>query len=116
MFLALEDKYDEMRRQLNGKIWSTSHYEKSAPKIEVPEIPGNYMQSFKDLSTEAIHKNPMINKAQKISHLKTRLGGETERLVQHLNISADNYQSEIPTPAIHNIHQHIAQCARHTTP
>ncbi|XP_022816623.1 uncharacterized protein LOC111349653 [Spodoptera litura] len=95
MFADIEQQYDELKKRLNSKIWATVHYEKSAPKIEIPEFSGNYSQwiSFKDLFVEAIHKNPMINSAQKMQHLKTKLRGEAERLVQHLSISADNYNS-----------------------
>lgn len=94
-YMDIEQKYDEIKKRLNSKIWSTDHYTKSAPKIEIPEFSGNYSQwiSFKDLFLEAIHKNPAINNAQKMQHLKTKLRGEAERLVQHLNISADNYNS-----------------------
>uniref|UniRef100_A0A2A4JB67 Uncharacterized protein n=1 Tax=Heliothis virescens TaxID=7102 RepID=A0A2A4JB67_HELVI len=95
MFLDIEHKYDELRRELNSKIWSTAHYQRTAPRIEVPEFSGNYTQwiSFKDLFLETIHNNPTINKAQKMQHLKTRLRGEAERLVQHLTISAENYSA-----------------------
>lgn len=95
MFLDIENKYDEMKKQINNKIWSTAHYQRSAPRIEVPEFAGSYTKwiSFKDLFLETIHNNPTINKAQKMQHLKTRLRGEAERLVQHLSISAENYNS-----------------------
>ncbi|PZC75227.1 hypothetical protein B5X24_HaOG206534 [Helicoverpa armigera] len=95
MFADVEQKYDELKNKLNSKIWSTAHYQKSAPKIELPEFSGNYVQwiSFKDLFLETIHKNPVINNAQKMQHLKTKLRGEAERLVQHLTISAENYKS-----------------------
>lgn len=95
MFADVEQQYDELKTKLNSKIWSTAHYQKSAPKIELPEFSGNYVQwiSFKDLFLETIHKNPVINNAQKMQHLKTKLRGEAERLVQHLTISAENYNS-----------------------
>ncbi|XP_075977359.1 uncharacterized protein LOC142977365 [Anticarsia gemmatalis] len=95
MFVEMEDKYDELRRTLNRKIWSAKHYEKSAPRIQIPDFSGNYNNwvSFKDLFLETIHNNPMINKAQKMQHLKTKLKGEAERLVQHLSVSAENYTS-----------------------
>lgn len=95
MFVSIEDKYDDLKKNMNARIWSTMHYQKSAPKIEIPEFSGNYSKwiSFKDLFLETIHNNPMINKAQKMQHLKTRLRGEAERLVQHLNINAENYNS-----------------------
>jgi hypothetical protein len=95
MFGDIENKYDHMRKELNSKIWSTAHYQRSAPRIEIPEFSGNYNQwiSFKDLFIETVHNNPTINKAQKMQHLKTKLRGEAERLVQHLTINGDNYKS-----------------------
>ncbi|CAG5038705.1 unnamed protein product [Parnassius apollo] len=65
---------DELRRQLNTKIWSNIHYEKSTPTIEVPEFSGSYMQliSFKDLA-KSEHKV------------------ERRSLVQHLSIGAKHY-------------------------
>jgi hypothetical protein len=95
LFVNIEHKYDELKRRLNSKIWSVAHYQHSAPRVEVPEFTGNYSQwiSFKDLFLETIHNNPTINKAQKMQHLKTKLRGEAERLVQHLTINAENYSS-----------------------
>ncbi|KAF9409946.1 hypothetical protein HW555_010837, partial [Spodoptera exigua] len=95
MFNSMEAKYDEARKLLKSKMWSTAHHQQSAPKIEIPEFSGHYNKwiSFKDLFLETIHKNPTLNKAQKMQHLKTKLKGEAERLVQHLSISADNYSS-----------------------
>ncbi|XP_035457953.2 uncharacterized protein LOC118281482 [Spodoptera frugiperda] len=92
---TIEQKYDNLKRNLNSKIWSKIHLQKSTPKIEIPEFTGKYVQwiTFKDIFLETIHNNPSIPKAQKMQHLKTKLKGEAERLVQHLSISADNYDS-----------------------
>lgn len=94
-FTEIEQRYDEMRKILNGKLHSAVHYQKSVPRIEIPEFSGDYKKwiSFKDLFLEAIHNNPAINKAQKMQHLKSKLRGEAERIVQHLTISATNYDS-----------------------
>lgn len=95
MFTNIEHKYDELRKKLNNKIHSTLHYQQSAPRLEIPEFSGSYQQwiSFKNLFMETINNNPTINPAQKMQYLKTKLRGEAERLVQHLNISAENYTS-----------------------
>ncbi|XP_075986344.1 uncharacterized protein LOC142983392 [Anticarsia gemmatalis] len=92
---ALEQKYDNIKRALNSKMWSSVHYQRSAPKIDIPEFSGNYVHwiTFKDIFMETIHNNPSISKAQKMQYLKTKLKGEAERLVQHLSISGDNYDS-----------------------
>ncbi|CAG9132520.1 unnamed protein product [Plutella xylostella] len=90
-----ERAYDDMKRNINKKIWSQSHYQKTTPKLEIPEFNGNYNQwiNFKDIYLETIHSNPLLNNAQKMQHLKSKLKGDAEKLVQHLNISADNYES-----------------------
>lgn len=90
-----ENYYDDLKRQLQNNIWKNAHYEKSTPNIEIPDFYGNYNQwmSFRDLYLESVHNNPTLSKAQKMQHLKTKLKGEAEKLVQHLGISAENYAS-----------------------
>ncbi|XP_063897988.1 uncharacterized protein LOC135118861 [Helicoverpa armigera] len=92
---AAEHLYDNVRKSLQQKIWNNAHYEKSTPKIAIPEFSGDYTQwlTFKDLFLESVHNNPALSKAQKMQHLKTKLKGEAEKLVQHLGISAENYTS-----------------------
>lgn len=89
----LEQLYKLTRKEINTKIWSNIHQEKSAPKIEIPYFNGSYLNwtTFKDIFTETVHLNPLISPAQKMQHLKAKLKGDAEKLVQHLTISADNY-------------------------
>ncbi|XP_063620692.1 uncharacterized protein LOC134793097 [Cydia splendana] len=89
-----EQKYNDIKKRINIKMWDSSHREKSTPKIEIPIFNGNYHQwtSFKDLFTETIHKNNSISNAQKMQFLKSKVKGEAEKLIQHLKISTDNYQ------------------------
>lgn len=92
---TVENLYDDLKRKLQHNIWNNAHYEKSTPKIQIPDFHGNYNQwlTFKDLYLESVHNNPILSKAQKMQHLKTKLKGEAEKLVQHLGISAENYAS-----------------------
>lgn len=92
---AAEKIYDELRKKIQHSIWNNAHYEKSTPKIEIPDFYGKYNQwlTFRDLYVESVHNNPVLSKAQKMQHLKTKLKGEAEKLVQHLGISAENYAS-----------------------
>ncbi|XP_026323275.1 uncharacterized protein LOC113232713, partial [Hyposmocoma kahamanoa] len=92
---ALENVYDVLRKELNHKIWNNSHYQQSTPKIVIPDFYGNYNQwlTFKDLFIESVHNNPLLSKAQKMQHLKSKLKGEAERIVSHLGVSAENYTS-----------------------
>lgn len=90
-----ERKYDELKKEINKKLWAGKHNEKSTPQIDIPVFDGNYNKwvSFRDLYTETIHNSNWLTKSQKMQHLKSKLKGEPEKLVQHLNISADNYDS-----------------------
>lgn len=85
--------YNKLKREINSKLWSVSHRENWSPKMDIPMFSGNYQQwtSFKDLFSEAIHNNIALSNAQKMQFLKSKLRGEAERLVQHLQISTDNY-------------------------
>ncbi|KAG7300389.1 hypothetical protein JYU34_015993 [Plutella xylostella] len=92
---SLEIQYEQTKTAINQKIWAHHHQEKSAPKIELPIFSGHYSQwtTFKDLFMETVHCNSFISSAQKMQHLKSKLRGEAERLVQHLPISASNYET-----------------------
>lgn len=92
-FSRYESSYNNIKKSINSKLWSVSHMEKTTPRMDVPIFSGSYQQwiSFKDLFMEAIHNNPSISKAQKMQFLKNKLRGEAEKLIQHLQISADNY-------------------------
>ncbi|KAL0892639.1 hypothetical protein ABMA27_014364 [Loxostege sticticalis] len=88
-------RYRNIKRKLNQKLSSTDHLKESTPKMEIPTFVGNYTQwpTFYDLFKEAIHFNNTISKSQKMQHLKSKVKGEAERLIQHLHISADNYDA-----------------------
>lgn len=77
-FNKWEATYDDLKAKINRKIWESSHYEKSTPKIELPEFNGAYNNwvSFRDLFFETIHNNPTLNKTQKMKYLKSKLKGK----------------------------------------
>ena len=87
--------YQKIKTMVNTKMWSVSHREKSTPKIEIPVFSGSYQQwtSFKDLFAETIHTNPSLSNAQKMQFLKSKVKGEAEKLIQHLTISSNNYET-----------------------
>ncbi|XP_028176630.1 uncharacterized protein LOC114364612 [Ostrinia furnacalis] len=93
MFDKHEKTFNSLKKEINKKIWSVAHREKSTPMLDIPTFYGNYNTwvSFKDLFNEAIHKNTTLSNAQKMQFLKSKLKGEAERLIQHLQISSDNY-------------------------
>lgn len=92
-FIAFEKIYYNIKKEINSKLWSNIHQEKSTPKINIPYFEGDYQQwvSFKDLFIETIHSNNSLSNAQKMQFLKSRARGEAEKLIQHLQISSDNY-------------------------
>lgn len=93
MFNYYEQQFLKIKKEINTKMWSVSHREKSTPKVEIPTFSGSYQTwiSFKDLFTETIHSNPSLSSAQKMQFLKSKVKGEAEKLIQHLSISSDNY-------------------------
>lgn len=92
-FNLYEKQFNDMKKSINIKMWSVAHREHSTPKLDVPSFSGNYNQwvSFKDLFTEAIDKNNSLSNAQKMQFLKSKVRGEAEKLIQHLQISSENY-------------------------
>ncbi|XP_026325441.1 uncharacterized protein LOC113234351, partial [Hyposmocoma kahamanoa] len=94
-FTDNENRYESIKRQLHRKLNATTSQNQSLPKIEIPIFSGNYAQwpTFLDLYRETIHNNMSLSKAQKMQHLKGRLRGEAERIVQHLTVSAENYDA-----------------------
>lgn len=92
-FTKHEQTFNSLRKTISSKMWSSSYREKSTPQMDIPVFTGHYQQwmSFKDLFSEAIHKNNALSNAQKMQYLKGKLKGEAERLIQHLPISSDNY-------------------------
>lgn len=92
-YTRYENQFHELKKALNTKMWSGAHREKTTPKLDIPVFNGNYNQwvPFKDLFTEAIHNNNSLSSAQKMQFLKSKVQGEAERLIQHLQISSDNY-------------------------
>ncbi|KAL0829413.1 hypothetical protein ABMA28_004186 [Loxostege sticticalis] len=93
--MVYETMYNKIKRQLNRKLSSTTHLQQSTPKIDIPVFTGRYSQwpTFFDLFNETIHNNNSLSNAQKMQYLKGKLRGEAERLIQHLTISAENYET-----------------------
>lgn len=93
-FNIYEREYNDIKKVLNQKMWSASFRTHSTPTMDIPTFNGDYHKwvSFKDLFLEAIHNNRSMSNAQKMQFLKTKVKGEAEKLIQHLNISTENYQ------------------------
>lgn len=94
-YLLHEKSFKDMKKQLNMKLNFVDHSQQTAPKVDIPIFSGNYSQwpTFMDLFSESIHKNPNMSKSHKMQILKCKLKGEAERIVQHLHISAENYDA-----------------------
>lgn len=94
-FYVIEESYKTVKRALNKKLASTAHLQQSTPRLEIPTFSGSYLQwpTFYDLYIETIHNNNLLTKSQKMQHLKGKLRGEAERIIQHLSITAENYDT-----------------------
>ncbi|KAJ0172877.1 hypothetical protein K1T71_011053 [Dendrolimus kikuchii] len=94
-FTYYECSYKALKRSLNNKLASTAHIQHSTPQLDVPTFTGRYTQwpTFCDLYSQSIHNNNLLTKCQKMQHLKGKLKGEAERLIQHLYISNENYDT-----------------------
>ncbi|CAG9137988.1 unnamed protein product [Plutella xylostella] len=94
-FGIYENTYRSIKRDLNLKLASTAHLQQSTPRIDIPVFSGSYTQwpTFFDLYVESIHNNNLLSKCQKMQHLKGKLRGDAERLIQHLHISSENYDA-----------------------
>ena len=105
-FCTYEQKYNDIKKAINKKIWSIAHIGQTTPKIEIPTFNGNYNNwvSFKDLFNETVHNNPSMSNAQKMQYLKSKVRGEAEKIIQHLPISSDNYTAcwELLNQRYHN--------------
>ncbi|KAJ8704281.1 hypothetical protein PYW08_013005 [Mythimna loreyi] len=93
-FTRYERMYNDLKKTISSKMWSVSHRDKCTPQMDIPTFQENYHQwtSFKDLFTETIHRNPSLSNAQKMQFLKSKVTGEAERLIHHLQISSENYE------------------------
>ncbi|XP_059047784.1 uncharacterized protein LOC131843186 [Achroia grisella] len=94
-FASYETSYRTIKRRLNKKLSSAAHLNNSTPQLEIPTFTGQYTHwpTFHDLFYEAIHNNNTLSKSQKMQHLKGKIKGEAERLIHHLTISSDNYDT-----------------------
>lgn len=63
------------------------------PEMSLPVFSGQYekWRQFKSKFESMIHKNPGLTEIQKLHYLKSGLSGEADRLLQHLDIDAGNY-------------------------
>lgn len=92
-FVTQEIAFKRMKKALNQKLSATSHIQQATPLLEIPIFTGKYTQwpTFFDLFSKSIHSNNFLSNGQKMQHLKGKVRGEAERLIQHLNISDSNY-------------------------
>lgn len=71
-----------------------------APKLQalrVPKFDGNYQRwvPFLNLFTKVVHENGKLNNVQRMQYLLDCLEGEPRRIIQHLDLTENNYESAI---------------------
>lgn len=91
----LETMASKTARQPSVHQVTAHHSALKLPQVKIPVFDGSYdkWSQFKDLFTELIHANNNMGNAQKMMYLKTYLSGDALRLVQHMQVSEDNYVS-----------------------
>ena len=102
MYTTLETRMmDLFKSAIQPKNSTTSMVNDSAltskiplPKISIPKFDGDYAKwpTFSDLFEKVIHEQP-ISAVQKMWFLKTNLTGEAERLIRHLALTDNNYET-----------------------
>lgn len=65
------------------------------PRIEIPHFYGDYKQwtSFQNLFNKTIHCNDDLSSEEKMHYLLSVIGGDPAKLINHLNISQENYST-----------------------
>ncbi|CAH1115111.1 unnamed protein product [Psylliodes chrysocephalus] len=65
------------------------------PKIKLPLFDGSYDKwfSFHDIFQKVIHQSSFLTTIEKMQYLKTNIRGEASKIIEHLEITEDNYLS-----------------------
>lgn len=106
-FDVIEDSYFDLITQFNEKSASSRTNNNNNNKgtiesmslklkpISIPNFNGEIRiwSTFSDLFTNLIHNNELLNNAQKMQYLKTNISGEPAKIVSHLQISDENYET-----------------------
>lgn len=75
-------------------LGTPSKMEIKLPRLSLPIFSGDYKEwnSFSDLFSCTVHKNSQLTNVQKLQYLKSVVKGEALQLIQHFNITSDNYE------------------------
>ncbi|XP_063923015.1 golgin subfamily A member 6-like protein 25 [Zophobas morio] len=100
MYEKTEEKSEVVVEKLKEKIQSPSAHQQEKPNIQLPQIKfptfsGNYEDwpTFHDLFSKVIHKNTSLSNIEKMQYLKTYIKDEPSRVIQHLQITENNYET-----------------------
>ncbi|KAJ3650181.1 hypothetical protein Zmor_021885 [Zophobas morio] len=100
MYEKTEEKYEVVVEKLKRKIQSPSAHQQEKPNIQLPQIKlptfsGNYEDwpTFHDLFSKVIHKNTSLSNIEKMQYLKTYIRDEPIKIIQHHQITENNYQT-----------------------
>lgn len=65
------------------------------PEIQITKFDGNYAlwRQFKNLFKSLIHNNEFYSNTHKLAYLKSYVAGEAFKLIQHLQVADENYES-----------------------
>lgn len=96
----LEIQSESMVSNLNQSMLNQSNSfgtpkpEIKLPRLSLPTFAGDYKEwnSFSDLFNCAVNNNTQLTNVQKLQYLKSVVRGEALQLIQHFNITSDNYK------------------------
>lgn len=103
-FELLEDQYLEISAKIKPtaersfttpRTNSTTGSHLKLPKIIIPVFDGNgrKWKQFQDMFEQMIHNQTIISTIEKFYYLKSNLAGEASRLICHLLVTEENYQT-----------------------
>lgn len=91
----IKDRVQMNHTQENGEVSRGNNNcpRVKLPKIELPSFDGNLLEwnSFNDLFSALVDKNPNLSKVEKLQYLKSTLKGETDVLLKSVLITDANY-------------------------
>lgn len=103
VYNVLEKQFDTIMTELQDRcqkiqVTQVGHENKVAvnlPQVKLPTFQGGYENwvNFQDLFSKLIDKNASLSLPEKMQYLKTHVGGEAAKLIQHLSTVGANYET-----------------------
>lgn len=91
--IGAQEEYDQGLTMIQGGLKSGERVK--LPPLEIPHFDGSYdkWKNFHDNFKQGIHDNIEIGNIQKMQYLKAHTRGEANKIIRHLQATADNYET-----------------------